>query len=55
MEGSGNGLVVVIFWLFLGGTEMNYKKLQTEQPVDVRGSMHHIQFIKKNPTRWNNV
>jgi hypothetical protein len=27
LEVSGNGLVVVISWLFLGGTEMNYKKL----------------------------
>jgi len=33
LEESGNGLVVVISWLFLGGTEMNYKKLQTGQPV----------------------
>jgi len=41
LEGSGNGLVVLISWLFLGGTEINYKKLQTGQPVDVQhGTMY---------------
>jgi hypothetical protein len=33
LERSGSGLVVVISWLFHGGTKMNYKKLQTGQPV----------------------